>query len=290
MTRAAVAVLIAAVFVAGWSATSAQARARERWAVVIGANHPGGPRMLPRKHAVADAEAFYDLITTTGGFKKENVLLLTDPSERKPTLRNIKYALGTFLARSAERDDLVIMYFAGQGAAEAGPRDGGLAAYFLPSDADRDDLYETAIPLNDLQVIFQRIQAERVVAFLDCSHSGAAAGLRLASKKAPGRSDEGSFLERFTTSRGRAIIASSAPSEVVLEAPDLGHGILTYYLIEGLKGAADLNGDGIVSLQELYEYVEQQVPRKSRAIGGNQHPVMKGQVEGALPLVRVPRP
>jgi hypothetical protein len=60
-----------------------------------------------------------------------------------------------------------------------------------------------------------------------------------------------------------------------------------YYLVQGFKGAADLNRDGIVSLQELYKYVEQQVTQKSRAVGGNQHPVMKGELEGVLPLVKV---
>ena len=57
--------------------------------------------------------------------------------------------------------------------------------------------------------------------------------------------------------------------------------------MNGLKGAADLNRDGIISLQELYEYVEQQVSSKSRAVGSNQHPVMKGELEGVLPLVKV---
>jgi len=42
-----------------------------------------------------------------------------------------------------------------------------------------------------------------------------------------------------------------------------------------------------VSLQELYEYIEQQVSQKSRAVGGNQHPMMKGELEGVLPLVKV---
>jgi hypothetical protein len=42
-----------------------------------------------------------------------------------------------------------------------------------------------------------------------------------------------------------------------------------------------------VSLQELYEYLEHQVVRKSRAVGGNQHPVMKGELEGVLPLTKV---
>ncbi len=58
-------------------------------------------------------------------------------------------------------------------------------------------------------------------------------------------------------------------------------------LVEVLKGAADLNRDGIVSLQELYEYVEQQVSQKSRTMGGSQHPVMKGELEGTLPLMKV---
>jgi hypothetical protein len=69
--------------------------------------------------------------------------------------------------------------------------------------------------------------------------------------------------------------------------PELGHGLFTYYLLEGLAGAADLNGDAIVSLQELYEYIEQQVTQRSRALGGNQHPVMKSELEGVLPLVKV---
>jgi hypothetical protein len=57
--------------------------------------------------------------------------------------------------------------------------------------------------------------------------------------------------------------------------------------VQGLRGAADLDRDGIVSLQELYQYLEQQVSQKSRSIGGNQHPVMKGELEGLMPLIKV---
>lgn len=57
--------------------------------------------------------------------------------------------------------------------------------------------------------------------------------------------------------------------------------------MNGLKGAADLNRDGIVSLQELYEYLEQQMTSKARSVGGNQHPVMKGELEGVLSLAKV---
>jgi hypothetical protein len=263
----------------------------DRWAVVIGVGeyeHPSIPRL---RYTVADAEAIYETLIGPAGFRKEHVLLLTDKSERKPTLKNIKWALGTFLARSARKDDTVLIFFAGHGAPETDPRGverDGLAKYLIPSDAEADDLYSSALPMDELQTIFGRIEAERIVAFLDSCYSGAAGGRTFSSRRTRNVGIDEVFLERLTRSRGRAIITASRPAEVSIELPELGHGIFTYYLVNGLKGAADLNRDRIVSLQELYEYVEQQVTAKSRAVGGNQHPVMKGELEGVLPLTKVP--
>jgi len=264
--------------------------AREQWAVIIGVGRYDSAGIPFLKYSVPDADAMYEVLTAGAGFKKDHVFLLTDRAERKPTLRNIKYALGTLLARSARKDDTVIVYFAGHGAPEVDPRGierDGLAKYLIPSDADPDDLYSTALPMDELQTIFGRIEAERVVMFLDACYSGAAGGRTFASKKTRAGSVDDLFLERLTRAKGRAIITASRPAEVSIELPELGHGIFTYFLTEGLRGAADLNRDGIVSLDELYAYVEQQVSRKSRAVGGNQHPVMKGELEGVLPLTKV---
>jgi hypothetical protein len=265
-----------------------------RWAVVIGIGQYDNGTIPHLKYTVPDAEAVYAALLDNAGFKKENVLLLTDRSDKKPTLRNIKWALGTFLGRSAQKDDTVLIFFAGHGAPEVDTRGlerDGLAKYLIPSDADPDDLYSTALPMDELQTIFARIEAERVVAFLDACYSGAVSGPGLgrtfASKRTRAGSLDDLFLERLTRSKGRAIVTASRPSEVSIELPELAHGIFTYYLVSGLKGAADLNHDGIVTLQELYEYLDQQVSTKSRAVGGNQHPVMKGDLEGVLPLAKV---
>jgi uncharacterized caspase-like protein len=242
------------------------------------------------RYAVPDAESIYQVLIGPGGFKKEHILLMTDKTERKPTFRNIRWALGTFLSRSARKDDTVVIFFAGHGAPESDPRGlerDGLAKYLIPSDADPEDLYSTAFPMDELQTIFGRIEAERVVAFLDTCYSGAAGGRTFLAKRTRSSQVDDLFLERLTRSKGRAIITASRPAEVSMELPELGHGVFTYYLLAGLNGAADLNGDGIVTLQELYEYVEQQVTQKSRSVGGNQHPVMKGELEGVLPLVKV---
>jgi len=264
---------------------------REQWAVVIGAGQYHSASIPRLRYAVPDAEAVYRTLTGPGGFQKDHVVLLTDNAERKPTLRNIRWALGTFLARSARKADTVVIFFAGHGAPEhdlRGAERDGLAKYLIPVDADPDDLYATALPMDEIKTIFERIEAERVVAFLDACYSGAAGGRTFASLKTRAVNVDDLFLERLTRSKGRAIITASRPNEVSIELTELGHGIFTYYLVQGLQGAADGNRDGIVSLQELYEYVEQQVAQKSRSVGGNQHPVMKGEMEGVLPLVRVP--
>ena len=267
--------------------------APDRWAVVVGVGRYDSVDIPKLHYSVPDAEAIYAVLTGPGGFKKDHVLLLTDKTEKKPTYRNLKWALGTFLARSARKDDTVLIFFAGHGAPEVDQRGierDGLAKYLVPSDAEPDDLYATALPMDELQTIFARIEAERVIAFLDSCYSGTAGGRTFSSKKTRASHLDDLFLERLTRSKGRAILTASRPAEVSIELPELGHGIFTYFLVQGLKGAADLNRDSIVTLQELYEYVEQQVAQKSRAVGGNQHPMMKGELEGLLPLIKVSEP
>ncbi|HET7876739.1 MAG TPA: caspase family protein, partial [Methylomirabilota bacterium] len=262
----------------------------DRWAVVVGVGRYASADVPSLRYTVADAEAFYQVLLERAGFKKDRVLLMTDKTDRKPTLRDMKWALGTFLARSAKKEDLVVIFYAGHGAPEVDPRGAepdGLAKDLVPSDADPNDLYSTALPMDELQIIFDRIEAERVVVFLDACYSGAAGGRTFSSKRTRALRVDDLFLDRLARSRGRAIITAARSSEVSIELPELGHGLFTHYLLQGLRGAADLDRDGLVVLQELYTYLEQQVSQKSRASGGNQHPVMKGEMEGLLPLVKV---
>lgn len=95
------------------------------------------------------------------------------------------------------------------------------------------------------------------------------------------------FLTRVAESgRGRVILSASSANQPSQERSDLGHGAFTYYLLEGLRGAADRNGDGAITIDEAYYYVAEKVPQ---ATGQSQHPVKKGEVEGELILGRVLR-
>jgi uncharacterized caspase-like protein len=81
--------------------------------------------------------------------------------------------------------------------------------------------------------------------------------------------------------KGKIILTASGGNEVSSEDDKLKHGVFTYFLLEGLRGKADMDKDGIITVDEAYRYVSLEVPR---ATGQEQHPVKKGIVEGQLIL------
>ena len=140
--------------------------------------------------------------------------------------------------------------------------------------------------MREVETIFQRLSAERVIFITDSCYSGATAGrtFSTASRRAV-VSDN--FLNRLAKGKGRVVLTASRAGEVSEERDNLQHGVFTYYLLQGLKGAADYDADGIVTVDEVYSYVSTHVPQVT---GQNQHPVKKGEVEGQLILGRVQTP
>ena len=74
------------------------------------------------------------------------------------------------------------------------------------------------------------------------------------------------------TGRGRYLIASCDDGQVSLEAENWGHGLFTYHLLEGIRGAGDRDGDGRIGVAELFEHVAEAVERDARAMGTIQKP------------------
>ena len=181
----------------------------------------------------------------------------------------------------------MIIFFAGHGAAEvdASSAEGdGLEKYLMTWEANPRDLYATAMPMAEVARILNRIRSERLVFIVDSCYSGASGG-RTVSTGGIRANIADTFLDRIAGGRGKVIITASAASEVSVERDELKHGVFTYYLLEGLKGAADSDRDGMISVDEAYRYVSDKVPR---ATGQEQHPVKKGSVEGDLIFTVIP--
>ncbi|MCP4298746.1 MAG: hypothetical protein GY786_24450, partial [Proteobacteria bacterium] len=110
----------------------------------------------------------------------------------------------------------------------------------------------------------------------DSCYSGASGG-RTINVSGIRASLSDTFLDRIASGKGTVIITASGANEVSMESDEFEHGIFTYFLLEGLKGKADIDRDGLITVDELYRFVSDNVVRAS---GQEQHPVKKGRVEG----------
>lgn len=252
-----------------------------KWAVVIGIGEYANPGVGNLKYSAKDAQSFYDYLITEGGFPQDNVLLLLN---EKATLVGIKTALGKFLQEKAMKDDLVFIYYSGHGAPEinSSSTDGdGLTKYIVTYDADPDNLFATALPMDDINKIFERLQAGKIVFFIDSCYSGASGGKTFAAGDVKAGNISDNFLNQISSAKGRLLITASSANEVALESDTLGHGIFTYFLLQGLEGEADTNKNGFVTVDEVYQYLYSNVSKES---GNRQHPVKKGEAEGEIIL------
>lgn len=259
--------------------------AGQKYAVVVGvskyANRGNGLENL--RFADRDAAAFREFLRSPGGgaLPSENIRYLVNEDA---TVQNVRSALFTFLTK-ARPEDLVVMYFAGHGAADPNDRRN---LYLLTYDTKPEDMGGTAFPMWQLQDVFTRILKTRhVVTFTDSCHSYGISGERLGT----GAKDNNlinQYLSKMAGEGDRAVITASDISQLSFESEqwDGGHGVFTYFLLKGLQGAADANHDGTVTAGELFAYVKSHV---QEATGGEQTPVALPGLAERLPLSGIMR-
>jgi hypothetical protein len=248
------------------------------WVVSIGIGKYQSPRIPALKYAINDAIAFVDYMKKYNQIQDDHIWLLTDEDA---TLRNLKSTLGDKIRKKAGKNDTVFIFYAGHGAPEVDPNspDGdGLEKYILPNDTSPESLYSTALPMKEIREIFNRIIAERVVFITDACYSGATGGRTFSFKRHRSNVSE-NFLDRISQGKGRVILCACGANEPALEDDNLKHGVFTYYLLEGLKGAADADKNSYVTTDEIYNYLSTVIPHVTEH---EQHPVKKGEVEGHI--------
>ena len=255
----------------------------DRWAVIVGISEYQH-QSWNLKYADRDAEDLYELLLTPNGgkYKQENIRKLTN---KQATSRNILIELHDFLKKPA-REDLVLLYFACHGSPDP-DRPNNL--YLITHDTEPSRIAGTALPMREIRLaIKETLLAKKVILLVDSCHSGGISegvGFRSASHDS---AQMKRYLEELSrSSEGLALLTSAETSQVAREGEEWGggHGVFTHYLLEGIRGAADDDNDGIVTVGELFEYVRDNV---KRATSNQQHPVIGSLTNRKMPVAVVP--
>ncbi|MFC8142467.1 caspase domain-containing protein [Streptomyces paradoxus] len=177
--------------------------------------------------------------------------------------------------------------------------------YFAASDTEPPLLAATAVPFQFVRSCMSVTRAGRTVLFLDCCYGGAFSR-GSTSVRASG---DVNVLESFAkdepaSGRGWAVITASDSMEFAFEDNQLADdssgpkpSVFTHAVVEGLEtGEADLDADGKVSLDDLYEYVYRQVreqnphqtPKKAAELHGELH--LAHSRRGRIKIAAIPSP
>jgi tetratricopeptide (TPR) repeat protein len=252
-------------------------RAPQRYAVVIGIGNYKDRKIPPLQYTVADAQEMVNVLTSEkhGFFLKENVKMLIN---EEASTSNIKKTFRTWLKKKARGKDSIIVYFAGHGATEAG------SSYWVTYDSDIEDLYATAISNDSISEMLNSIESKTLIAFLDSCYSAATINrgwhTRSLIEKDP--------FEEFK-GEGRVVITSSNGKQLSLEIQEYGHGVFTYFLIQGLIGKADQDLDGYITLDEIWDHVKSNVQNTAKKFGIHQTPIIDGRHSSGILLSKYPK-
>ncbi len=235
------------------------------------------------EYAHRDAQELYRLLTSPGqgpaAFKPDNVMLLID---ERATVANINIGLRQFLQKARE-NDFVLVFFAGHGVPDPNRLSN---LYLLAHDTNPGDIAGTGILAKHVRETISEIPARQVVLLADSCHS-AGIGAPESIRGVTVNPIHQAFLDKTRhASAGMAILTASEAAQVSVEGDQwAGHGVFTYFLLKGLRGEADENGDGIVALGEVMEFVRERVRRET---GSDQIPAIgPTSFDRNLPLVVV---
>ncbi|HEX3557709.1 MAG TPA: caspase family protein [Pyrinomonadaceae bacterium] len=168
--------------------------------------------------------------------------------------------------KAAEPEDVVVIYFAGHGTAHGKrfymiPHDLGYAGgRELKSEANLQTILDHSINDDELEQILEPLNVGQLVLVIDACNSGQA--LEAEERRRGPMNSKG--LAQLAYEKGMYILTAAQSYQAALEAAQLGHGLLTYALVEeGLKkGEADApaSRDGQIVVREWFDYAAERVP------------------------------
>ncbi len=212
-----------------------------------------------------DAYRVYSFLKSPegGALPDEQIAVLVDENA---TRENILRTMRQYFLK-ADANDVVLFFFSGH----------GLEGCFLPVDFDG---FNNKLRHEEVKQVLLQSKAKHKLCIADACHSGTLSyGL---AAKGPAPVSLNKYYQAFEESSGGiALLMSSKGEELSLEDHGLRQGVFTYYLLRGMKGAANANGDNLVTIRELYSYVQAKVREYTSNV---QNPVLTGLYDDNMPV------
>jgi len=225
-----------------------------RIAVVAG-NDVGAPGEVELRYARTDAQRVAQVLRELGGVAPADLYLLLDGDAG-----SMREALAAAAERSREGPEPATLLF----------------FYSGHADAQAMHLGSSRFTWDELRAALETGPAQLRVAFVDACQAGALTlpkGFVVGPPAAQG-------------ARGFAVLASADLAEQAQEMGSLGGSIFTHYLVSGMRGAADTDGDGRVTLAELHSHTARNTARATAAWTGSlQHPAFHFDISGQGDIV-----
>lgn len=236
--------------------------------VVIGNNH--GPNNLPSlQYAENDAKNVYDTLSQLGGFENAKLLLGKDVETLRGELESVKNQIRMLKRSETKKQIDLLVYYSGH------------------SDQNGLQVNGKVLPILELKDIIKNSHADVRMGILDGCNTGTVIASKGGSPATPFAID---VFDQANVS-GEVFISSSTALEKSHESSEVKGSFFTYYLVTALKGDADFNHDGSISLSEAYRYAYDHTLVKTSTLEiGAQHPTytfsLKGQGEVILTTLR----
>jgi TPR repeat protein/uncharacterized caspase-like protein len=281
-------VLAAVAFIAWGGAAFAEEKPKplgEKYALLVGVRQYGENELRPLPFAEADVVQLAQVLRDSG-YRPENVVLLTQARGAEnhrflPLAANIRKELRLLLKNRA-RADSVIVAFAGHGVEFRGSND----HFFCPMDAALSDK-QTLVSLGEVYKELEQCQAGFRLLLADACRNDPVVDR---SRRVTAELNSVTRPQTAQPPGGVAALFSCSAGELAFEHEELKHGVFFHYLIKGLQGEADLDGDRSVSLAELDLYIKKRVPDFVRGkFGKEQNPNLIGNTRGLVPVVSLVR-
>jgi uncharacterized caspase-like protein len=229
------------------------------WLLLVGVNDYQDIGLPSLRYPALDCQGLEkSLMKATEGFPNKEIVVHHDFASKTPKLKNIRESLKKIVLHSRPNDS-IMLYFSGHGMLDPSTQE----AVLCFSDTNQNNLLNTGLPMQELVEILSKSPAKQQLLCLDTCHSGDMALLGGSARDAetPVSNSTPQLMsvlrQRASQSKGFCALLSCDRGQKSWEFPELGHGVFTYYLMQGLSGeAADTTG--FIDADGLYKYVYRQ--------------------------------